>query len=77
MNYLSDLIYKLTPDLIINIININEKARFLRLTDPDLILMCCGIVVFAGFNFSLNKIYTFRQKSPEAHILERAEDRMN
>ena len=48
MNALSDLTYTLTPDFLINFI---DRARFLRLTDPDLILMCCGIVIFAGFNF--------------------------
>ena len=56
---LSNLAYQLTPDFVIQLIS---EVRFKRMTDPKLIAICFGIVVFAVLNFSLNKMFSFNQK---------------
>lgn len=56
---ISKLIFKLTPDFILNILTIE---RFNRMTDPKLIAIAFGIVIFAVLNFSLNKMFSFNQK---------------
>ncbi|MEY3451529.1 MAG: GtrA-like protein [Bacteroidota bacterium] len=56
---LSNLTYQLTPDFVIQFIS---EVRFKRMTDPKLIAICFGIVVFAVLNFSLNKMFSFNQK---------------
>jgi len=56
---ISKLIFKLTPDFMLNILTIE---RFNRMTDPKLIAIAFGIVIFAVLNFSLNKMFSFNQK---------------
>jgi putative flippase GtrA len=53
---ISDLIHKLTPEFAVSILTIE---RFNRMTDPKLIAIAFGIVVFAVLNFSLNKMFSF------------------
>jgi putative flippase GtrA len=56
---ISKLIYKLSPNVVIDILTIE---RFNRMTDPKLIAISFGIVIFAVLNFSLNKVFAFNQK---------------
>ena len=56
---ISKLIYKLSPNFVIDILTIE---RFNRMTDPKLIAISFGIVIFAVLNFSLNKVFAFNQK---------------
>lgn len=56
---ISNHIYNLTPTFIVDIIG---KERYLRIIDEKMLLTCLGIVIFATFNFSLSRAFTFKEK---------------
>lgn len=56
---ISHKIYELTPSLIIDILS---PERYHRIIDAKMLLMYLGIVIFATFNFSLSRAFTFKEK---------------
>jgi putative flippase GtrA len=61
INALSVIARALVPEFVVDIIT---AKRYLSLTSSDMIATYLNIVIFAAFNFSLNKFITFK-KEPE------------
>lgn len=59
INAISSFSRSIFPEFLIDIIT---SKRFLGITSPEMIATYCGIVVFAAFNFSLNKFITFKKQ---------------
>jgi putative flippase GtrA len=58
INHLSSFGRSILPEFIPNLIT---AKRFLSVTSPEMISTYFGIVIFATFNFSLNKYLTFKK----------------
>ena len=61
---IASIIFDLTPNFVIDILTLQ---RFNRMTDPKLIAIAFGIVVFATLNFTLNKVFAFKPKKAKKH----------
>ena len=64
---LSNFAHQLVPDFMVQMLTVE---RFNRMTDPKLIAICFGIVIFAVLNFSLNKMFSFNQDKKHKVKLE-------